>query len=251
MKEAKRPSALLSSPRRVRGPRGECRSIVQPRSGNGMQWYPRSDSRSRTRAQRCAGSEPERTLQVLGEILASADSALSAQAVFDRLVARERLGSTGLGEGCALPHARVPGLGRTLAAFLRLRKGVDFDSPDHAPVDLVFGLLVPEESTDEHLEILAAIARVLSDERVRSSIRSAEEPARIREVLIQQRHLHLRRAGNASPDRGPGRSGSRSTMARMCRMVVPQQPPMICTPLSTQPRHREAKSSGSTRTRAR
>ena len=126
----------------------------------------------------------KRTLQVLGEILASADSALSAQAVFDRLVARERLGSTGLGEGCALPHARVPGLGRTLAAFLRLRKGVDFDSPDHAPVDLVFGLLVPEESTDEHLEILAAIARVLSDERVRSSIRSAEEPARIREVLI-------------------------------------------------------------------
>ena len=126
----------------------------------------------------------KRTLQVLGEILAGADSALSAQAVFDRLVARERLGSTGLGEGCALPHARVPGLGRTLAAFLRLTKGVDFDSPDHAPVDLVFGLLVPEESTDEHLEILAAIACVLSDERVRSSIRSAEEPARIREVLI-------------------------------------------------------------------
>ena len=61
----------------------------------------------------------------------------------------------------------------------------DFDSPDHVPVDLVFGLLVPEESTDEHLEILAAIARVFSDERVQSSIRSAEEPARIREVLIR------------------------------------------------------------------
>ena len=127
----------------------------------------------------------KRTLQVLGEILADADPALSAQAVFDRLVARERLGSTSLGEGCALPHARVPGLVRTLAAFLRLRKGVDFDSPDHVPVDLVFGLLVPEESTDEHLEILAAIARVFSDERVQSSIRSAEEPARIREVLIR------------------------------------------------------------------
>ena len=109
---------------------------------------------------------------------------ISAQAVFDRLVARERLGSTGLGEGCALPHARVPGLGRTLAAFLRLGRGVDFDSPDHEPVDLVFGLLVPEESTDEHLEILAAIARVFSDERVRSSIRSADEPARIRDVLV-------------------------------------------------------------------
>ena len=126
----------------------------------------------------------KRTLEVLGEILASADPELSAQAIFDRLVARERLGSTGLGEGCALPHARVPGLDRTVAAFLRLRRGVDFDSPNHEPVDLVFGLLVPEESTDEHLEILAAIARVFSDERVRSSIRSADEPTRIREVLV-------------------------------------------------------------------
>ena len=126
----------------------------------------------------------KRTLEVLGEILASADPELSAQAIFDRLVARERLGSTGLGEGCALPHARVPGLDRTVAAFLRLRRGVDFDSPEHQPVDLVFGLLVPEESTDEHLEILAAIARVFSDERVRSSIRSADEPTRIREVLV-------------------------------------------------------------------
>ena len=127
----------------------------------------------------------KRTLQMLGEIFAGADPTLSAQAVFDRLVARERLGSTGLGEGCALPHARVPGLGRTLAAFLRLGKGVDFDSPDHVPVDLVFGLLVPEVSTDEHLETLAAIARVFSDEQVRSSLRATDEPARIRDVLIR------------------------------------------------------------------
>ena len=126
----------------------------------------------------------KRTLQALGEIFASADPALSAQAVFDRLVARERLGSTGLGEGCALPHARVPDLDRTRAAFLRLDKGVDFDSPDHVPVDLVFGLLVPEESADEHLETLAAIARILSDEQVRASLRSTENPARIRDVLV-------------------------------------------------------------------
>ena len=137
----------------------------------------------RVRSDVPAGSR-KRTLQVLGEIFAVVDPELSAQGVFDRLVARERLGSTGLGEGCALPHARVPGLGRPLAAFLRLRKSVDFDSPDNEPVDLVFALLVPEESTDEHLKILAAIARVFSDDRVRSSIRSAQEPARIREVLV-------------------------------------------------------------------
>ncbi len=137
----------------------------------------------RVRSNVPAGSR-KRTLQVLGEMFADADPDLSALSVFDRLVARERLGSTGLGEGCALPHARVPGLGRTLAAFLRLRTGVDFDSPDHEPVDLVFGLLVPDESTDEHLEILAAIAGVFSDERVRSSIRSVDEPTRIRDVLV-------------------------------------------------------------------
>ena len=130
-----------------------------------------------------AGSR-KRTLQVLGEVLAGAEPEISAQAVFDRLVARERLGSTALGEGCALPHARVPGLGHTLAAFLRLRQSVDFDAPDQGPVDLVFGLLVPDESTDEHLEVLAAIARVLSDEGVRSSIRSTQEPGRIREILV-------------------------------------------------------------------
>ena len=126
----------------------------------------------------------KRTLQVLGEVLAGAEPGISAQAVFDRLVARERLGSTGLGDGCALPHARVPGLGHTLAAFLRLEHGVDFDAPDQEPVDLVFGLLVPDESTDEHLQVLAAIAQVLSDATLRSSLRSAEEPGRIREILV-------------------------------------------------------------------
>ena len=127
----------------------------------------------------------KRTLETLGEIFANADPGLSARVVFNRLVARERLGSTGLGEGCALPHARIPGLGCALAAFLRLEKGVDFDSPDREPVDLVAGLLVPEESTDEHLEILAAIARTLSDESVRTSVRSADEPARICEALVR------------------------------------------------------------------
>lgn len=126
----------------------------------------------------------KRTLQMLGEVLADAEPGISAQAVFDRLVARERLGSTGLGDGCALPHARVPGLGHTLAAFLRLEHGVDFDAPDQEPVDLVFGLLVPDESTDEHLQVLAAIAQVLSDATLRSSLRSAEEPGRIREILV-------------------------------------------------------------------
>ena len=141
----------------------------------------------------CRRGAGKRTLQVLGEIFAAADPALSAQGVFDRLVARERLGSTGLGGGCALPHARVPDLGRPLAAFLRLRKGVDFDSPDNEPVDLVFALLVPDESTDEHLEIVAAIARVFSDAQVRSSIRFGRGAGADTQGPRQQRRLRLSR----------------------------------------------------------
>ena len=132
-----------------------------------------------------ASTSRKRTLEALGTVLAGADPDLSAQSVFDRLVARERLGSTGLGDGCALPHARIPGLGRTVAAFLRLQGGVDFDSPDREPVDLVFGLLVPEESTDEHLEILAAIAGILSDDSVRASIRAAQDPSSMHDVLLR------------------------------------------------------------------
>ena len=127
----------------------------------------------------------KRTLEVLGGVLAGADPALSEQAVFDGLVARERLGSTGLGAGCALPHARIPGLDHTLAAFLRLRRSVDFDSPDREPVDLVFGLLVPENSTDEHLEILAAIAGILSDDSVRRSLRAVQDSAGMHKVLMR------------------------------------------------------------------
>ena len=134
-----------------------------------------------------AAASKKRTLEELGSLLASADPALSGRSVFDLLVARERLGSTALGDGCAMPHARVPGLGRTLAAFMRLENGVDFDAPDREPVDLVLGLLVPEESTDEHLEILAAIARTLSEATVRSSLRSAVEPKLVRDVLVRDR----------------------------------------------------------------
>jgi len=131
-----------------------------------------------------SASSRKRTLKPLWDIFADADPALTAQGVWDLLGARERLGSTGLGDGCALPHARVPGLDRALAAFLRLDQGVDFDAPDHLPVDLVFGLLVPEDSTDEHLETLAIIAGIFADDRVRASVRSDEDPARIREILL-------------------------------------------------------------------
>ena len=128
-----------------------------------------------------SATSKKRTLETVADLL-SGDS-LSRDAVFDALLGRERLGSTGLGQGVALPHGRVPGNDRTLGAFIRLDGGVDFDAQDQQPVDLVFGLVVPEASTDTHLQTLAAIARLFSDETVCQQLRQAESAAAAHRLL--------------------------------------------------------------------
>ena len=97
-------------------------------------------------------------LEILSELLASADNDLTAGEIFDSLASRERLGSTALGGGVALPHGRVPGLDGSVAAFVRLSQGTPFDAPDGQPVTLVLGLLVPEQASEQHLEELSGIA---------------------------------------------------------------------------------------------
>ena len=83
--------------------------------------------------------------------------------VFDSLFARERLGSTGLGQGVAIPHGRIKGLKDALGAFVRLAQPVPFDAPDGKPVTLLFVLLVPEQATEKHLQILSELAQMFSD----------------------------------------------------------------------------------------
>lgn len=118
----------------------------------------------------------KRALETLSELLATAREPLSPRLVFDQLCARERLGSTGLGFGVALPHARVPGLREACGAFIRSNEGIDFDAPDGNRVDLLFGLVVPQEYTGDHVEILATLARLLSVETLRRSLRRADTP---------------------------------------------------------------------------
>ena len=105
----------------------------------------------------------KRVIEVLSELLATGQPDLVARPIFDSLVGRERLGSTGLGHGVALPHGRFNRSQRAIGAFVKLKKGVDFDAIDRQPVDLVFGLLVPDHYTDEHLKILAYLAEMFSD----------------------------------------------------------------------------------------
>jgi PTS system nitrogen regulatory IIA component len=109
--------------------------------------------------------------------------ALDRAEVLARLQQREQLGSTGFGRGVAIPHARVPGVARPVAAFLRLEAPVAFDAADGAPVDLVFGLLSPEHAGAAHLHALAAISRLMRDERMHVALAQAPDPEAIYGLL--------------------------------------------------------------------
>ena len=130
-------------------------------------------------------SSKKRTLELLGEVVAGELKTLSVHAVSDALFARERLGSTGLGHGVAIPHARMEQITEATGIFLRANDGVDFDSLDGKPVDLIFGLLVPSNSTDEHLQILASLAEVFGNKDTCAQLRGASGSAEAYAVLTR------------------------------------------------------------------
>ena len=111
-------------------------------------------------------------LEALSKLFADAWQ-LDADEVFERLDERERLGSTGFGRGVAIPHARFPGIKCPIAALLKLPRPVDFDAADGMQVDLVFGLLSPEDSGATHLHALAQISRLVRDETVHEALSEA------------------------------------------------------------------------------
>lgn len=103
--------------------------------------------------------------------------------VFDSLFARERLGSTGLGQGVAIPHGRIKGLKDALGAFVRLAQPVPFDAPDGKPVTLLFVLLVPEQATEKHLQILSELAQMFSDRTLRDAMTGAADAAALHQLI--------------------------------------------------------------------
>lgn len=107
---------------------------------------------------------------------------LKRQDVFNSLFDRERLGSTALGYGVAIPHGRIKGLGEAAGAFYRIKPPLDFDSPDGLPINLCFILLVPQHANEEHLQILGELAQMLGDETVRERLLAAE-PGKLFELL--------------------------------------------------------------------
>ncbi len=114
-------------------------------------------------------SSKKRVFEKVG-LLFENNQGIARSAVFDSLFAREKLGSTGLGQGIAIPHGRIKGLKEASGAFLRLAAPVPFDSPDGKPVTLLFVLLVPEQATEQHLQILSELAERFSDRTSREAL---------------------------------------------------------------------------------
>ncbi|HCO00832.1 MAG TPA: PTS sugar transporter subunit IIA [Methylophaga sp.] len=126
----------------------------------------------------------KRVIENLSRILAANTSAATAEKIFQVLLERERLGSTGLGKGVAIPHARVPDLTHTVAAMLTLETPVEFEAADGKPIDIAFGLLVPEDDTEHHLQHLSRLVTLFRDEEICSRIRQASSAEAIFELLL-------------------------------------------------------------------
>ena len=129
-------------------------------------------------------SSKKRLLEFIAE-KAAVKLELPKSEIYNQLLERERLGSTGLGEGFAVPHARLNNLTQTHACFVKLDEAVNYDANDRQPVDLVFVILIPEASTEEHLRILASLAKIFSDQSVCDRIRKSESTEQILDIIQQ------------------------------------------------------------------
>ena len=131
-----------------------------------------------------AVTSKKKALEELSKLLAKGTDQLSATDIFNGLTAREKLGSTGLGHGVAIPHGRMAGIANSVGAFLRLKHPVDYDAHDGQPVDLVFGLVVPVAATEEHLKHLAAIAEKFSEDEFCQKVRAAKDDSAMHALLV-------------------------------------------------------------------
>ena len=126
---------------------------------------------------RVPGVSKKRLLETIARIISEDQISMPYNAVLSRLIAREKLGSTGLGQGIAIPHCRVDNCTHALGTLVTLEEAIDFDAPDGNPVDILFILLVPEEAQQQHLDILAGIASLFSQQAYCEQIRHAGDAA--------------------------------------------------------------------------
>ncbi|OGI48977.1 MAG: PTS IIA-like nitrogen-regulatory protein PtsN [Candidatus Muproteobacteria bacterium RBG_16_65_34] len=132
----------------------------------------------------------KRLLERLSFLLGAGDPDVDVHAAFQSLIERERLGSTGIGEGVALPHGRLKGLKKAVGAFVTLEHAMDYDAIDRKPVKMAFALLVPEEATEEHLRILAELAGIFSNKETRRHLLEAKSADELFRELTKSAPTH-------------------------------------------------------------
>lgn len=134
---------------------------------------------------RVGGSSKRQVLSVIADI-AARSFGLPAEQVLDALLEREAAGSTGVGHGVAVPHARLEGLDRMRAVFVRLEQPVPFEAVDDQPVDLMFALFAPKGASSEHLRALARVSRLLRQPEIREQLRQARTAEAMHLLLVQE-----------------------------------------------------------------
>jgi len=140
----------------------------------------------------------KRAFEMLSELVSKDEPELSQSEVFTSLIERERLGCTGLGRGVAIPHGRLKGLDHAVCAFMKLNRGVDYDAADSKAVDMICALLVPEQSTSEHLEILATLAEMFSDPAFVARLHAAKSDDEIYRLLVSWKPAEQERVAGPS-----------------------------------------------------
>jgi len=131
------------------------------------------------------GGSKKRLLEFFSKFISQQIPALEGNEVFDKLIARERLGSTGIGEGIAVPHCRISNCSESVGTFIRLKDKIDFDAIDGKPVDMMFILLVPEEANDEHLNLLSSLAEKFADPEFCRKLRTAPGSEELYQLWVQ------------------------------------------------------------------
>lgn len=129
-------------------------------------------------------SSKKRVFEQVG-LLFENNHSIARSVVFDSLFVREKLGSTGLGQGVAIPHGRIKGLKEAIGALVRMKQPIPFDAPDGQNVNLIFVLLVPDRATDLHLQILSELAQMFSDKPFRERLLNAQDAAQLHQLIAE------------------------------------------------------------------
>lgn len=127
----------------------------------------------------------KKALQLISDIAASQYPDLSSQEIFESLVARERVGSTGIGNGIAIPHGRLNNITQAVAVLIKCQQPIAFDAIDNKPVDILFALLVPSEQCEQHLSTLSSMAEKLNDKLTLKQLRKSADQTELYRVITQ------------------------------------------------------------------